>query len=88
METWTFTLGGYGLVVPLRKLMFYTVSASNVSFLISLLLSMLLYLEIGENEKLKRRMILVFSIGVLALILSIVLFTASFVFIIGPYSPD
>jgi len=38
----------------MRDTMFYTVIISNISFLVSLLLSMLFYLEVGEKETHKR----------------------------------
>jgi hypothetical protein len=34
----------------LRELMFYAVTFSNITFLVSLLLSMRFYLEVGEKE--------------------------------------
>ena len=75
----------------MRETMFYTVIISNISFLVSLLLSMLFYLEMGEKETHKRRMVLAFSIGIIALIISIVVFTASFVMqppFFTTYPPD
>jgi len=60
-------------------LIFHLVTVSNILFLVSLLLPMMIDLEMGAKEDLKRRMILAFSIYVLALIISIVLFTASFI---------
>ena len=70
-----FPSGGYGSP---RSLMFYVTMASNISFLISLLVSMLLYLGIGSREGMRWIMIFAFSMGILALISSIILFTASF----------
>lgn len=75
----------------MRETMFYTVIISNISFLVSLLLSMLFYLEVGEKETHKRRIVLAFSIGIIALIISIVVFTASFVMqppFFTTYPPD
>jgi hypothetical protein len=74
----------------LRELMFYAVTFSNISFLGSLLLSMRFYLEVGEKETNKRRMVLAFSIGVLTLIVSIVVFAASIIMTpqYPPYPPD
>ena len=59
--------------------MFYAVAFSNIIFLGSLLLSLRFYLEMGDKETNKRRIVLAFSIGVLALIASIVVFTASII---------
>jgi tetrahydromethanopterin S-methyltransferase subunit C len=75
----------------MRETMFYTVIISNISFLVSLLLSMLFYLEVGEKETHKRTMVLAFSIGIIALIISIVVFTVSFVMqppFFKAYPPD
>jgi peptidoglycan/LPS O-acetylase OafA/YrhL len=75
----------------LRELMFYAVTFSNISFLVSLLLSMRFYLEVGEKKTNKRRLVLAFSIGVLALIVSIVVFAASVVMqppFFTTYPPD
>jgi len=78
----------YGRPGALRPLMFYVVTASNVSFLVSLLFAMLLYLEIETRLGSKRAMALAFSVGIVALIVSVVLFSASFIMTPTPYYPD
>jgi hypothetical protein len=61
-----------------RASMRITVTAANVSFLLTLLAAMLLYLEVGPKQNLKKAMMLTFSIGIITLIISVILFTASF----------
>ena len=59
--------------------MFHSVIVSNIFYFVSLLLPMMIDLEMGVKEDLKRRMILAFSIDIPSLIISIGLFTASFI---------
>lgn len=78
----------YGRPGALRPLMFYVVTASNVFFLASLLFAMLLYLEIETRLGSKRIMALAFSIGIVALIVSVVLFSTSLIMTPPAYYPD
>jgi hypothetical protein len=71
-----------------RSSMLITVTTANVCFLVTLLAAMLLYSDIGAKENLKKAMVLAFSIGIFALIISIVLFSASFLMTPPPYYPD
>jgi hypothetical protein len=71
-----------------RSFMLITVTTANISFLITLLAAMLLYSDLGAKENLKKTMILAFSIGIFALIVSVILFTASFLITPPTYYPD
>jgi len=62
------------------------VTIANISFLISLLASMFLHSGI-RSEEMRRNMLLAFSIGVFALIISIVLFSATHIVNPLPYLP-
>lgn len=78
----------YGRPGALRPLMFYVVTSSNISFLVSLLFAMLLYLEIETGLGSKRVIALAFSVGIVALIVSVVLFSASLIMTPPAYYPD
>jgi len=71
-----------------RSSMLGTVTTANVCFLVTLLAAMLLYSDVGAKENLKKAMVLAFSIGIFSLIISIVLFSASFLIEPPPYYPD
>ncbi|MCW4019736.1 MAG: hypothetical protein NWF14_00685 [Candidatus Bathyarchaeota archaeon] len=78
----------FGIFKAVRSFMLITVTTANISFLITLLAAMLLYSDVGERENLKKIMIFAFSIGIFALIVSIVLFSASFLITPPTYYPD
>jgi len=62
----------------MRSFMLISVTTANIAFLTTLLAAMLLYSDVGAKQNLKKTMVLAFSVGILALIVSIVLFSASF----------
>lgn len=86
---WTLaSITPFGISKIARSLMLITVTTANVCFLVTLLAAMLLYSDVGTKEKLKKIMILAFSVGIFALISSIILFSGSFLISPPPYYPD
>ena len=75
---WTLaTIIPYPIEHGFRTAMIVTVTASNVCFLFSLLTSALHYAGLGQEQTMKRLMIILFAIGVSALVLSVILFSIS-----------
>lgn len=76
---WTLaTITPFWISETVRSLMLITVTAANVSFLLTVLAAMLLYSDVGAEERLRKTMVVAFSVGIFALIVAIVLFSASF----------
>ncbi len=69
----------------LRVGMIATVAISNVSFLLSLLTSVLSYSGMGQERRMKRIIVTAFSIGVIALVISITFFSISYLISRPPY---
>jgi len=67
----------YPIEYGFRVVMVATVTASNVSFLLSLVTSVLSYGGLGEEQRMKRLMIILFTIGVATLVISVILFSIS-----------
>jgi len=78
----------FGISKGIRTVMLISATTADISFLVTLLAMMLLYSDVGAKENLKKTMILSFSIGIFALIVSIVLFSASFLIAPPTYYPD
>lgn len=75
---WTLaTIMPYPIEYGFRAVMIAAVTASNVSFLFSLLTSALSYAGIGQDRSMRRLMIILFTIGVSALVVSVILFSIS-----------
>lgn len=75
---WTLaTIMPYPIEYWFRAVMIAAVTASNVSFLLSLLTSALSYAGIGQDQSMRRLMIILFTIGVSALVVSVILFSIS-----------
>lgn len=68
--------------------MLITVTLANVSFLITLLAAMLLYSDVKTTRNPRKIMIYAFSVGIIALTISILLFSASFLISPPPNYPD
>ena len=62
-----------------RLIMATAVTASNVAFLISLLASVLSYAGMGNDEEMKRIIVYSFSIGITALVISVILFSFAYI---------
>jgi len=75
---------GYGF----RVFMISVVSISNVGFLISLLTSILNYAGVGNEVKMKRISVATFSIGITALVVSVILFSVAYIMTAPRYYPD
>lgn len=86
---WTLaSITPFGISKAVRSFMLITVTTANVCFLVTLLAAMLLYSDVGPKENLKKAMLLAFAVGIFALILSIVLFSGSFLVAPPTYYPD
>lgn len=86
---WTLaTITPFVISKTVRTLMLISVTTANVCFLGTLLAAMLLYSYIGARESLRKVMVFAFSIGIFALIVSIILFSASFLTSPPSYYPD
>ncbi|UCH56884.1 MAG: hypothetical protein JSV18_05945 [Candidatus Bathyarchaeota archaeon] len=72
----------------LRSATLTMVTIANVSFLASLLASMLLYSQVGERGQMRSVMIASFSIGILALAVSIVIYSSTHIWSPMPYVID
>jgi len=62
-----------------RVIMTMMVTASNVAFLLSLLASVLSYEGMGNEEKMKRVIVYSFSIGIFALVISVIMFSLAYI---------
>ena len=86
---WTLaTITPFWITKDMRTVMLITVTAANVSFLVTLLTAMLLYMDVNARESLRRIMKYAFVIGILVLIISIILFSASYLIAPPPHFPD
>lgn len=86
---WTLaSITSFGISKAVMPFRLITVTIANISFLVTLLVAMLLYSDIGAKEGLKKTMVFAFSVGIFALIVSIILFSASFLLTPQPYRPD
>jgi len=75
---WTIaTIMPYPIEYGLRAAMVATVTASNVSFLFSLFASALSYAGVGREQAIRRLMVILFAVGVSALVVSVILFSVS-----------
>ncbi len=63
---------------PLSSIMLVTTTVSNISFLLTLLVTMLLYSEVGPRERLGKTMVYLFSAGIIALAATVMLFLIAF----------
>ena len=61
----------------LRPYSLGTVTVANVAFLLALMLTILSYADLGDDVTMRRAMAYVFSVGILALAVSVILFSAS-----------
>jgi len=61
-----------------RTYMLLTVTAANISFLITLLLAMFIHTEAKSAKQLRRLMLYSFTIGIVTLSIVIILFTTSY----------
>jgi hypothetical protein len=61
----------------LRPYSLGTVTVANVAFLLALMLTILSYADLGNDATMQRAMAYVFSVGILALAVSVILFSAS-----------
>jgi hypothetical protein len=85
---WTLaTIVPFPLAWPTRAVQLAVVTVSNISFLVSLLASMLYQGEMIERETARRWSIIFFAVGITALIVSILLFSASYL-VKPPYYID
>jgi hypothetical protein len=62
----------------LGSIMLATATASNVSFLLTLLVAMLLFSGVEKGEKLRITMVCIFSTGIIFLVYAVVLFLIIF----------
>jgi hypothetical protein len=67
----------FGTQKTIGPLMLVTSTISNVAFLLTLLSAVILYSNMGPRQRLTKIMVYTFSIGVFALIISIILFSTS-----------
>jgi len=67
----------YPVEYGFRVVMVAAVTASNASFLISLLSSALSLAGVGREQGMKRLTIILFTIGVAALVVAVILFSVS-----------
>jgi len=65
-----------------------TVTVSNVAFLLPLLPSVFSYSGMGNEGKMKRIIVYSFSIGITALIISIILFSIAYIMTAPRYHLD
>lgn len=72
---------------PVRSAQLAVVTVADVAFLIALLALMLSYGGMAEKEAVRRWAVLMFCVGMVALIASIILFS-SFYLVMPPYSAD
>ena len=86
---WTLaTIIPFRIDQPIRSAMVITVTIADIAFLLSLLASMLSYSGMSRKEAMKRISILMFCLGITALIVSIILFSTSYLTKTPPYYPD
>jgi len=78
----------YPIKYEFRVIMTATVTASNVAFLLSLLSSVLSYSGMGNEGKMKRIIIYSFSIGITALVISVILFSIAYIMTAPRYYPE
>jgi len=62
----------------LGTIMLATATASNVSFLLTLLAAMLLYSGVERGERLRVIMVCLFAVGIVTLVYTVVLFMVAF----------
>jgi hypothetical protein len=67
----------FGMQKTIGPIMLVTSTVSNVAFLLTLLSAMILYSNMGPRQGLRKIMVYTFSIGIFALIISIILFSIS-----------
>jgi len=72
----------------IRSIMIVTVSASNVSFLATLLAAMLQYSGYRKDKNMKKMMVYSFAAGIIALMISIILFSTSYLMLPPQFFPD
>lgn len=85
---WTVaTIIPWKLHPSIRSAMIITVTIADVAFLLSLLASMLSY-SLSSKEATKKVSMFMFCLGIAALVVSIILFSASFLLKPPPYYPD
>jgi len=70
-----------------RSMQLVTVTVANISFLLSLLALMLIYSNMMKAEAVRKWFTIMFSIGIAALIISIIIFSASYL-LKYPIRPD
>jgi hypothetical protein len=86
---WTVaTLTPFPMKSNFRPYSIATITTANIAFLLSLLTSTLSYAKIGDQTKMKRITVYLFNIGIVFLIASIILFSASYITTTQPYYPD
>jgi hypothetical protein len=82
------TLVPFPMKPNLRPYSTATITTSNIAFLLSLLTSTLSYAKIGDQARMKRITVYLFSIGIVCLIASIIIFSASYITTIQPQYQD
>ena len=76
---WTIATIGPFLIRPdFRPYTIVAVTIANLAFLLSLMTSMFSYAKLGDQSKIKQIMVYLFSSGILSLIISIVIFSISY----------
>jgi len=68
-----------------RPLVLVTVTAANISSLVTVLAAILLYTDIGPRTEIRKVMVLAFSVGMCSLVLCIMPFSASILIVPPKY---
>jgi hypothetical protein len=86
---WTLaTITPFVTLKGIRSATLTMVTAANIAFLGSVLASMLLYARVGKIERMRSLMVTSFTIGILALAVSILMFAGVHIWSPMTYFPD